>query len=132
MLSLLRHPMQQVKMVALPQQLHCPEKQSMHASMEQNVDTQIQIRLGQTKITKKSGAICQKVGLTPFLHRKYNGLKPKIAKYNQRAWTAESLKQALHAEWDSVCTPQMLKKLCGTMHKRMRQCIERSGDLTEY
>ena len=56
----------------------------------------------------------------------------KSAKYDQSAWTAESFKQALHAEWDSVYTPQMLKKLCGTTHKRMRQCIERGGDLTDY
>ena len=37
-------------------------------------------------------------------------------------------KAAVLAEWESVCTPELLKKLCGGMHKRMRECIAQKGE----
>ena len=49
-------------------------------------------------------------------------------KYDLSNMSFSQYKSAVLAEWDNVCTPELLRKLSGGMHKRMRECIARKGD----
>ena len=48
-------------------------------------------------------------------------------KYDLSTMKLSEYKATVLAELEHVCTPQLLKKLCGGMHKRMCGCIKRKG-----
>ena len=51
------------------------------------------------------------------LSGKYDLTKMKFPEY----------KAAVFAEWENICKPKLLRRLCGGMHTRMRECIALQG-----